>query len=44
MSQVKSVITLCGGKIVEKYILDLLETSKDLILENKEESIEHLTH
>ncbi|XP_024033507.1 uncharacterized protein LOC112095634 [Citrus clementina] len=29
MSQVKSVITLCDGKVVKKYIMDPHETSKD---------------
>ena len=44
MSQVKSVITLHGGKVVEKHIVDPRETSKDSISENKEEFVEPLTH
>ena len=44
MSQVKQVITLCGGKVVGKHILDPRETSKDSILENREESVEPLAH
>ncbi|XP_052290035.1 uncharacterized protein LOC127899928 [Citrus sinensis] len=44
MSKVKSVTTLRGGKVVEKHIVDSRETSKDSISENKEESIEPLTH
>ncbi|KAH9658293.1 hypothetical protein KPL70_023432 [Citrus sinensis] len=44
MSQVKSVITLRGGKVVEKHIVDSRETSKDSISENREESIEPLAH
>ncbi|KAH9763163.1 hypothetical protein KPL70_001070 [Citrus sinensis] len=44
MSQVKSVITLCDGKVVKKYIMDPHETSKDSISENREESVEPLTH
>ena len=44
MSQVKSVITLRGGKVVDKHILNPRETSKDSILENREESVEPLTH
>ena len=38
------VITLHGCKVVEKHILDPRETSKDSISENKEESVEPLTH
>lgn len=38
------VITLCGGKVVEKHILDPRETSEDSILENMEESVKPLTH
>ena len=38
MSQVKSVITLRGGKVAEKYIVDPRETSKDSISENRKES------
>ena len=44
MSQVKSVITLRGGKVVEKHIVDSRETSKDSISENKEQSVEPLNH
>ena len=44
MSQVKSVITLRCGKVVEKHIVDPRETSKDSISENREESVEPLTH
>ena len=44
MSQVKSVITLCGGKIVEKHIWDQREISKDWISKDREEYVEHLTH
>ena len=44
MSQVKSVITLHGGKVVEKHIVDPRETSKDSISENMEESVKPLTH
>ena len=44
MSQVKSVITVRGGKLVEKHIVDPRETSKDSISENREESIEPLAH
>ena len=44
MSQVKSVITLCGGKVVKKYIVNPCETSKYSISENREESVEPLTH
>ena len=44
MSQVKSVITFCGGKVVEKHIVDPHETSKDSISENWEEFVESLTH
>ncbi|KAK9181240.1 hypothetical protein WN944_024377 [Citrus x changshan-huyou] len=44
MSQVKSIITLRGGKVVEKHIVDPRETSKDSISENKEEFVEPLTH
>ena len=44
MSQVKSVITLRGSKVVEKHIVDPRETSKDSISENREESIEPLAH
>ena len=44
MSQVKSVITLRGGKVVEKHIVDPRKTSKDFISENMEESVEPLTH
>ena len=33
MSQVKSVITIRGGKVVEKHIVDPHETSKDSISE-----------
>ncbi|KAH9781036.1 hypothetical protein KPL71_008306 [Citrus sinensis] len=44
MSQVKSVITLRGGKVVEKHIVDPHETSKDSISENREESVEPLNH
>ncbi|XP_024033544.1 uncharacterized protein LOC112095670 [Citrus clementina] len=44
MSQIKSVITLRGGKVVEKHIVDPRETSKDSISENKEESVEPLNH
>ena len=44
MSQVKSVITLRGGKVVEKHIVDPRETSKDSISENREESVEPLTN
>lgn len=44
MSQVKSVITLRGGKVVEKHIVDPRETSKDSISENRKESVEPLTH
>ena len=44
MSKVKSVITLRGGKVVEKYIVDPCETIKDSISENREESVEPLTH
>ena len=44
ISQVKSVITLRGGKVLEKHIFDPRETSKDLISENREEFIEPLNH
>ena len=44
MSQVKSVITLRGGNVFEKHIVDPRETSKDSISENKEESVEPLNH
>ena len=44
MSQVKSVITLRGGKVVEKHIVDPRETSKDSISENREESVKLLNH
>ena len=44
MRQVKSVITLHGGKVVKKHIMDPRESSKDSISENKEESIEPLNH
>ncbi|KAH9679686.1 hypothetical protein KPL71_026227 [Citrus sinensis] len=44
MSQVKSVITLHGGKVVEKHIVDPREISKDSISENREESVEPLNH
>ena len=43
MSQVKSVIILYGGKVVKKHIMDPQKTSKDLISENREESVESLT-
>ncbi|XP_024042757.1 uncharacterized protein LOC112099574 [Citrus clementina] len=44
MSQVKSVITICDSKVVEKHIVNPRETSKDLISENREESVKPLTH
>ena len=44
ISQVKSIITLHGGKVVKKHILDHRETSNDSISENKEESVEPLAH
>ncbi|KAK9178211.1 hypothetical protein WN943_027401 [Citrus x changshan-huyou] len=44
MSQVKSIITLRGGKVVEKHIVDPRDTSKDSISENKEEYVEPLSH
>ena len=44
MSQVKSIITLCGGKVVAKYIVDPRETSKDSISENREKFFEPLAH
>ena len=44
MSQVKSVIALRDGKVVEKHIMDPREIGKDLILENREEFIEPSTH
>ncbi|KAH9658012.1 hypothetical protein KPL70_023319 [Citrus sinensis] len=44
MSQVKLVITLCGGKVVENHIVDPRETSKDSISENREEFVEPLNN
>ena len=44
MSEVKSIITIGGGKVVEKHIVDPRETSKDSISENREESVEPLTN
>jgi hypothetical protein len=36
MDQVKSVITLCSGKVIEKTILELCEKDDKLISEGKE--------
>ena len=44
MSPIKSIITIRGGKVVEKHILDLCEANKDSISESREESVEPLTH
>ena len=44
MSEVKSIITIGGGKVVEKHIVDPRETSKDSISENREESVKPLTY
>ena len=44
ISQVKSVIILCGDKIIEKLILDAREIGKDSISGDEEESVKPLTH
>jgi hypothetical protein len=36
MDQVKSVMTLCNGKVIEKPILELCEKDDELISEDKE--------
>lgn len=44
MSQIKLVITIPSGKVVEKYIFNCHEISKESISESKEKLNEPLTH
>lgn len=42
MSQIKLIITFRGSIFIGKHILDLHKITKDSILEDWEESVEHL--
>ena len=44
MSQVKWIISLRGGKVIEKHILDPHEISKESISDSKKEFVKPLTH